>query len=109
VPYTVYVLVSESTGSRYIGQTNDLDRRLAEHNDPDHNRRKHTSRTAGPWRLACSQEYPTRSEAMRRERWLESGVGRAWLDGVLNGWLKRPLADAELDKAMLREATSGNV
>jgi hypothetical protein len=46
---------------------------------------------------------------MRRERWLESGVGRAWLDGVLNGWLKRPLADAELDKAMLREATSGNV
>lgn len=35
--YTVYVLVSHSTGKRYAGQTNDLERRLAEHNTPEHN------------------------------------------------------------------------
>jgi hypothetical protein len=29
--FTVYVLISESTGRRYVGQTDDLPRRLAEH------------------------------------------------------------------------------
>ncbi len=93
MPYTVYVLVSETTGKRYTGQTDDLDRRLAEHNNPDHNLRKHTSRNAGPWRLVLTEEYPTRSEAMRREKWLKSGVGRAWLDARLNGRASPPSAD----------------
>jgi predicted GIY-YIG superfamily endonuclease len=33
-PFWVHVLVSESTGRRDIGQTEDLPRRLAEHNRP---------------------------------------------------------------------------
>jgi putative endonuclease len=82
--FVVYVLVSEATGKRYIGQTDDLDRRIAEHNDPDHNPRKFTSRNVGPWRLAYSETFPTRAEAMARERWLKSGAGRKWLTGRLN-------------------------
>jgi len=91
--FVVYVLVSEATGKRYIGQTDDLDRRIAEHNDPDHNPRKFTSRNAGPWRVVYSETYPTRAAAMARERWLKSGAGRAWLNERLNGRASPPPAD----------------
>jgi putative endonuclease len=76
--FTVYVLVSESTGRRYIGQTADLPRRLSEHNSVAHNPRKFTSRNAGPWRLLHQETFPTRGAAMHREKWLKSGAGRAW-------------------------------
>jgi predicted GIY-YIG superfamily endonuclease len=79
-PFWVYVLISESTGRRSVGQTDDLARRVAEHNTPEHNPKKFTSRQAGPWRIAHSEEHPTRAAAMARERWLKSGLGRAWLD-----------------------------
>ncbi|NLA41614.1 MAG: GIY-YIG nuclease family protein [Smithella sp.] len=32
--FYVYILQSETSGRYYIGQTDSLDRRLAEHNDP---------------------------------------------------------------------------
>ena len=83
--YWVYVLISECTGKRYVGQTGDLARRLAEHNTPQHNPRKHTSRNQGPWRLVLSEEYLTRAEAMRREKWLKSGAGREWLNANIDG------------------------
>ena len=63
--FHVYVLVSESTGRRYVGQTVDLDRRLPEHNTPAHNARKYTTKHEGPWILAHQEEYETRSEAVR--------------------------------------------
>ena len=81
--YYVYVLVSETTNKRYIGQTDNLSRRIQEHNTPSHNPRKYTTRHAGPWVLVHREEYPTRAEAMQREKWLKSGVGRAWLDSIM--------------------------
>ena len=39
-----YVLVSESTGKTYVGQTEDLRRRIEEHNDPNNRRTLHTKR-----------------------------------------------------------------
>ncbi len=77
--FFVYILQSESTGKIYIGQTNDLDRRVAQHNDPDFKLTLHTKRNRGPWKLIHSEEYPTRREAMRREKYLKSGQGREWV------------------------------
>jgi putative endonuclease len=90
--HTVYVLISESMGRRYVGQTDDFDRRLIEHNSPDHNPRKFTSRNAGPWRLVHKEVLATRAEAMARERWLKSGIGREWLDSA-PGRASPPQAD----------------
>ena len=90
--FWVYVLVSQSTGRRYIGQTSDLIRRIHEHNTPEHNLQRYTSRHAGPWRLIHSEEHPTRAAAMQRERWLKSGVGRSWLDRSI-GRASPPVAD----------------
>ena len=77
--FFVYILRSEQSGKFYTGQTNDLDRRMQEHNDPLHNNRKFTTLNAGPWELLHHEEYATRSEAMKREKWLKSGVGREWI------------------------------
>jgi putative endonuclease len=90
--FLVYVLVSATTGKRYIGQTDDLERRLSEHNNPTHNVRKYTSRHAGLWRLVHSEGFSTRPEAMRHEKFLKSGAGRAWLDREI-GRASPPEAD----------------
>ena len=77
--YFVYIIESISTGKRYVGQTDDLDSRVAEHNCFEHNPRKYTSRNPGPWELIHNEQFLTRSEAMKREKWLKSGIGRQWI------------------------------
>ena len=91
--FTVYVLFSETCGKRYVGQSDDFVRRLAEHNDRSHNPRKFTSRNPGPWQLVHREEFELWSEAMAREKWLKSGVGRAWLDSRSIGRASPPEAD----------------
>jgi putative endonuclease len=90
--FFVYILESVATGQRYVGQTKDLDRRLFEHNSREHNLCKYTSRHSGPWELIHSERYATRSEAMGREKWLKSGVGRRWIDEHI-GRASPPQAD----------------
>lgn len=68
----VYVLRSLKSGRIYIGQTNDLMRRLAEHNFG------HTAstRSKGPYQIAHVERFEHRLGAIRRERFLKSGQGR---------------------------------
>ena len=65
MPYHVYVLCNPD-GRVYIGQTQDLPRRVAEHNDAHDRSTLHTKKYRGPWRLVYSECVPTRSAAMRR-------------------------------------------
>ena len=80
--FFVYVLLNPE-GKIYIGQTADLERRFAQHNDPDCRLTPHTKRHVGPWRLLHSGQAPSRSAAMRREKELKSGKGREWIRRVL--------------------------
>ncbi len=80
--FLVYVL-QNSKGKIYIGQTSNLERRIAQHHDPDCRLTLHTKRHMGPWRLVHSEEFPSRSSAMRREKELKSGKGREWIRKVL--------------------------
>jgi len=66
--FTVYVL-RNAEGRIYVGQTADLERRLTQHNDGD----SHWVGSRGPWELVVSEHYPTRADAMRRERALKTG------------------------------------
>lgn len=61
----------------YIGQTNDLECRLVQHNDSISRGTLYTKRHSGPWTLIHSEEFPAKAEAMRRERQLKSSRGRA--------------------------------
>ncbi len=56
------------------GQTSDLDRRLREHNDPCLGKSPYTRKQKGPWKLLYSEEHITRGEALKRERFLKSGL-----------------------------------
>ena len=71
----VYILQSvEHPDQFYTGLTNDLDRRLAEHN------RGHSQHTAkfAPWTLCSCHGFTTRERAVRFESYLKSGTGRAF-------------------------------
>jgi putative endonuclease len=82
--FHVYVLRSELTGRFYIGSTSDLRRRIDEHNAGLATATKNRE----PWRLAYSEGYPTRSLAMKRERYFKTGKGREELTDLLDG--KKP-------------------
>jgi putative endonuclease len=68
---------SERNGKRYIGSTSKLpDERVVEHNTGNTS----FTRNNRPWHLIHSEIFSTKSEALRREKFLKSGQGRKWLD-----------------------------
>jgi len=95
--FFVYILRSESTGKTYVGQTDNLSRRIAEHNDPSFRLTLYTKRNPGPWRLVYSEEYGTRTESMRREKWLKSGQGREWIRAELKEKDRAPVNPPSAD------------
>lgn len=82
--FWVYV-IQNPEGRIYTGQTDRLEWRLHQHNDPAHTLTRTTKRYPGPWKLVYVEELATRSEAMAREKKLKSGQGRAWLKEKLGG------------------------
>ncbi len=71
----VYILRSDADPSRhYVGLTSDLRGRLEWHNDGPSG---HTTRHR-PWSLVVSLEFPSEAHAVRFERYLKSGSGRAF-------------------------------
>ena len=80
--FWVYVLQNPE-GKLYIGQTDNLDRRSVQHNDPAYTLTRTTKRFRGPWKLVYSEEVLSRSAALAREKALKSGQGRMWLKGHL--------------------------
>ena len=65
--YYVYIIHSKILNQYYIGQTNDLKRRIIEHKN---GKSKSTSRT-GDWKLVYYEAFTSRSLAMRRENKLK--------------------------------------
>lgn len=73
--YFVYILRSLINGRNYTGSTNNLERRLKEHNL---GKSKYTKLTR-PFKLVYKEEYLTRLEARRRELFFKTGKGREFL------------------------------
>jgi putative endonuclease len=77
--FFVYILKSLKDGKRYVGYTNNLKRRLLEHNSGIC---KSTSKRM-PLVLIHSEEFEVKSEAMKRERFFKSGIGREYMKSEL--------------------------
>lgn len=58
--------------------TTNLNRRLAEHNAGQ----SRYTRAHRPWKVIYTEELETRVKARSREKYLKSGEGRAFLDGL---------------------------
>jgi len=69
--YTVYVLQNSRSRRFYIGSTNNIIRRLSEHNRGQ----TKSTRQKGIWELKYCEEFSTSSEAKRRELKIKSYKG----------------------------------
>jgi len=77
MPCWVYKLQSESTGRYYCGYSDNVQRRVNQHNDPEYRGSRTTKVFQGPWHVIWTQECPSRSEAMILERKIKKrGIGR---------------------------------
>jgi putative endonuclease len=74
--YVVYILYSESLDRYYVGQTNNLEKRIKTHNSCG---KKYTSKGM-PWKLINSYFCDTRSEALQ----LESKIKKRGIKRFLN-------------------------
>ena len=94
--YYVYLLISEKDGNFYTGSTNDLKRRLDEHNAG----KVKSTLKRGLFKLiyyeACINENDTR----RREKYLKSGMGKKCLKNRLRSYLENLLRDNNYNKNM---------
>ena len=70
--FFVYILQSMKDFSFYIGQSDDLDKRMSKHAE---GMSKYTA-SKRPWRLVYFEMYKSRSEAILRERQL-----KGWKNG----------------------------
>ena len=61
--YYVYILKSEKDNNHYIGYTNDLKRRFAEHN----NAQNKSTKNRTPFQLVYYEAYLLKSSATKRE------------------------------------------
>jgi putative endonuclease len=73
--FTVYVIRSSKREYWYVGLTNNLQRRVLQHQEG----KERTTKPYRPFTIVHTEEFPTRLEARKREIYLKSGKGKEWL------------------------------
>lgn len=90
--YFVYILYSQIADKYYVGQTDDPDRRLLEHNKLSEN--KFTSKYR-PWKcIACFPVGKSRGLAMKIERHIKKQRSRSYIKNLA----KLPNIDKLIDR-----------
>jgi putative endonuclease len=76
--FSVYILQSEVSDRFYVESAEVVSDRLEVHNGPQAG----WTRRYQPWRVVHREEYPTRGEAVKREKELKrlKGIGRCLAD-----------------------------
>ncbi len=77
--FYVYALRSIHRNYTYVGLTNNVDRRVLQHN----NKRERTTRAYAQFTILYVETCVTRVEARQREKYLKSGIGKEFLKGLL--------------------------
>jgi putative endonuclease len=78
--YNLYIIQSLTTGKFYIGHTNDLQRRLLEHNSGQ----TKSTRSGKPWILVYTKEYSSNIEAGREELRLKKMKSHKFIEDYIN-------------------------
>jgi len=81
--FYTYVLRSKSSGRWYTGSTDDLRKRLRQHNE---NRSRYTE-GRGPFELIYYEAFKNIDDAKAREVYLKSGMGKRYLRNRLKRFL----------------------
>jgi putative endonuclease len=73
--FYVYVLRSVEFGRFYVGLTDNVERRLKEHNSC----KVSSTKSYAPWVLIFVEKFETRQEARGREKYLKGGSGKEYI------------------------------
>ena len=65
--YYIYAIYNREHNKIYVGQTEDLDRRIKEHNNPLSDKHKYTNKFSGQWKIIYKEDVDTRAGALKRE------------------------------------------
>jgi putative endonuclease len=77
--FFVYAIRSCVRNYIYVGLTNNVVRRVIEHNKQENT----STKTYAPFLLILKETYDTRIEARKREKYLKSGVGKEFLKSLI--------------------------
>ena len=78
--YTLYILYSENIDRFYVGYTNDLQRRMSEHN---RQKKKFTDKGI-PWKIVYTETYYSKNEAQSRESFIKRMKSRKFIIDLIN-------------------------
>lgn len=80
--YTIYVLYNKDNNKIYIGQTKDIENRLALHKNSVF-RNSYTARFSGDWVVIYTEQANDRGSALKREKELKSFRGREFVKSYI--------------------------
>jgi putative endonuclease len=72
MPFIVYIIYSSNKDKFYIGFTSDLEERIIRHNQKS----KGFTGNTNDWKIFHTETYPTKSEALSREKQIKSWKSR---------------------------------
>lgn len=101
--FTVYVLYCASFEKIYIGYTSDIKNRLLSHNELA---TKGYTIKYRPWVIVYTEEYETKTDALRREKQLKSAAGRKFIWNIIEENLDR--SDDSAQTAVLKGSKKYN-
>lgn len=73
--HIAYILISKVARKTYVGHTNDLERRLEEHNGG----KSIFSKRYKPWMIIYKETFNNETDAIKKEKYLKSAAGRRWI------------------------------
>jgi putative endonuclease len=79
--FVVYILYSEKFNKNYTGFTSNLIERFKSHN---HLGTKGYTLKFRPWKVIHVEFFNSKSEAMQREKYLKTGIGREFIKNLIH-------------------------
>ncbi|KKP68625.1 MAG: hypothetical protein UR66_C0004G0025 [Candidatus Moranbacteria bacterium GW2011_GWE1_35_17] len=83
--YYVYILLSLKDGNFYIGFTEDLKRRVSEHNSG----KTFSTKCRKPFEIIFYEAYRNKYDALRREKYFKTTKGKTTLRSMLREYLNK--------------------
>jgi putative endonuclease len=77
-PIYVYAIRSLVRSYIYVGMSDNVERRLKQHNNGENK----STKPYAPFVLILVEEYPSRFEARKREKFLKAGSGKKYLKSL---------------------------
>ena len=78
--YFVYILQSKKNNKFYIGFSDDVERRLSQHNAG----RNKSTKSGVPWELRYQEEFDDRKKAMNREKEIKDKKSKKYIEWLIS-------------------------